>query len=87
MPTGLTMGQWTHLTGDQRVIVPESLDWLDHYLAGDAPEPRRLPVRVWESGLNTWRGLTENVNIMASNLTDQVRNVNQVATAMARGDL
>jgi hypothetical protein len=59
VPAGLTMGPWTHLTGDQRVVVPESLDWLDHYLAGDAPEPRRLPVRVWETGLNTWRGLTD----------------------------
>jgi HAMP domain-containing protein/signal transduction histidine kinase/CheY-like chemotaxis protein len=35
----------------------------------------------------TWRDLTENVNVMASNLTDQVRNISQVATAVARGDL
>jgi signal transduction histidine kinase/HAMP domain-containing protein len=35
----------------------------------------------------TWRGLTENVNLMASNLTDQVRNVAQVTTAVAQGDL
>ncbi|MGI8801243.1 MAG: response regulator, partial [Solirubrobacteraceae bacterium] len=35
----------------------------------------------------TWRGLTENVNGMASNLTDQVRNIAQVATAVANGDL
>ena len=35
----------------------------------------------------TWRGLTENVNYMASNLTDQVRNIAQVTTAVARGDL
>src|SRR4029079_2029521 len=28
----------------------------------------------------TWRDLTENVNLMASNLTDQVRNIAQVAT-------
>ncbi len=35
----------------------------------------------------TWRGLTENVNQMASNLTDQVRNISQVAQAVARGDL
>jgi HAMP domain-containing protein len=34
-----------------------------------------------------WRGLTENVNGMASNLTGQVRNIAQVATAVARGDL
>src|SRR5207248_1305125 len=35
----------------------------------------------------TWRGLTENVNFMASNLTAQVRNIAQVATAIAGGDL
>src|SRR6266511_2776680 len=35
----------------------------------------------------TWRGLTDNVNYMASNLTAQVRNIAQVATAVARGDL
>src|SRR4051794_17177091 len=35
----------------------------------------------------TWRGLTENVNFMASNLTDQVRNTAQVTTAVANGDL
>src|SRR5207253_1214796 len=35
----------------------------------------------------TWRGLTENVNFMATNLTDQVRNIAQVATAVAKGDL
>ena len=35
----------------------------------------------------TWRGLTENVNQMASNLTDQVRNIAEVTTAVANGDL
>src|SRR3954466_10724845 len=35
----------------------------------------------------TWRGLTESVNSMAGNLTDQVRNISQVATAVAEGDL
>src|SRR6185369_1529904 len=35
----------------------------------------------------TWRHLTDNVNFMASNLTGQVRNIAQVATAVARGDL
>ncbi len=34
-----------------------------------------------------WRDLTENVNSMASNLTGQVRNIAEVATAIARGDL
>ncbi len=35
----------------------------------------------------TWRGLTQNVNFMATNLTDQVRNIAQVTTAVAGGDL
>src|SRR5437773_4772741 len=35
----------------------------------------------------TWKDLTDNVNFMAGNLTDQVRNIAQVATAVARGDL
>ena len=35
----------------------------------------------------TWKDLTESVNVMARNLTEQVRNIAQVATAVARGDL
>ncbi|MFI5475298.1 HAMP domain-containing protein, partial [Streptomyces cacaoi] len=35
----------------------------------------------------TWKDLTDNVNVMASNLTGQVRSIAQVATAVARGDL
>ena len=35
----------------------------------------------------TWKDLTDNVNRMASNLTDQVRNIAQVTTAVAQGDL
>ncbi len=35
----------------------------------------------------TWRDLTENVNGMAANLTSQVRNIAQVTTAVANGDL
>ncbi len=35
----------------------------------------------------TWRDLTDNVNSMGSNLTAQVRNIAQVTTAVARGDL
>jgi HAMP domain-containing protein len=34
-----------------------------------------------------WKDLTDNVNSMASNLTDQVRNIAEVTTAVARGDL
>ena len=35
----------------------------------------------------TWKDLTDNVNSMAGNLTGQVRNIAEVATAIARGDL
>src|SRR5690242_8339318 len=35
----------------------------------------------------TWKDLTDNVNSMASNLTGQVRNIAEVATAVAQGDL
>src|SRR5246500_1462912 len=35
----------------------------------------------------TWKDLTDNVNFMASNLTGQVRNIAEVATAIATGDL
>jgi HAMP domain-containing protein/CheY-like chemotaxis protein/signal transduction histidine kinase len=38
-------------------------------------------------GVATWKDLTDNVNFMASNLTGQVRNIAEVATAVARGDL
>src|SRR5437764_11698364 len=35
----------------------------------------------------TWKALTDNVNFMASNLTSQVRNIADVTTAVANGDL
>ena len=35
----------------------------------------------------TWKALTDNVNFMANNLTTQVRNIAEVTTAVANGDL
>ncbi len=35
----------------------------------------------------TWKDLTDSVNKMASNLTAQVRNIAEVTTAVAKGDL
>jgi len=35
----------------------------------------------------TWKDLTDNVNVLAGNLTDQVRNIAKVTTAVANGDL
>src|SRR5256714_1815444 len=37
--------------------------------------------------LGTWKDLTDNVNGLATNLTDQVRNIAKVTTAVAKGDL
>src|SRR5271168_3172249 len=48
----------------------------------------RLGVQAVVPGVaGTWKDLTDNVNSMASNLTAQVRNIAQVTTAVARGDL
>ncbi|MGH9122146.1 MAG: HAMP domain-containing protein, partial [Acidimicrobiales bacterium] len=40
-----------------------------------------------EGVTGAWKDLTDNVNFMASNLTGQVRNIAEVTTAVARGDL
>ena len=40
-----------------------------------------------EGVCGTWRGLTENVNQLASNLTTQVRAIAEVSTAVTQGDL
>ncbi|MBC9716231.1 HAMP domain-containing protein [Streptomyces sp. TRM66268-LWL] len=48
----------------------------------------RLGGRAQVLGVSgVWKDLTENVNFMADNLTSQVRNIAQVATAVAQGDL
>jgi HAMP domain-containing protein len=40
-----------------------------------------------EGVAGTWADLTDSVNLMAGNLTAQVRNIAEVTTAVARGDL
>jgi signal transduction histidine kinase/HAMP domain-containing protein/CheY-like chemotaxis protein len=48
----------------------------------------RLGGQAYVSGVaGTWKDLTDNVNMMASNLTGQVRNIAAVTTAVANGDL
>ncbi|ARX83425.1 MULTISPECIES: HAMP domain-containing protein [Streptomyces] len=48
----------------------------------------RLGGRAQARGVSgVWKDLTDNVNFMASNLTSQVRNIAQVTTAVANGDL
>ncbi len=47
----------------------------------------RRPGRQVPGVAGTWKDLTDNVNFMASNLTAQVRNIAEVSTAIANGDL
>ena len=57
-------------------------------VAGDVGTHGKLGGQASVQGVSgTWEDLTDNVNVMASNLTAQVRSIAQVATAVARGDL
>jgi signal transduction histidine kinase/HAMP domain-containing protein len=57
-------------------------------VAGDVGTQGILGGQATVRGVSgTWEDLTDNVNVMASNLTVQVRSIAQVATAVARGDL
>ena len=57
-------------------------------VAGDVGTHGKLGGQAIVQGVSgTWEDLTDNVNVMASNLTAQVRSIAQVATAVARGDL
>ena len=48
----------------------------------------RLGVQAVVPGVaGTWKDLTDSVNVMGANLTAQVRNIAEVTTAVARGDL
>jgi signal transduction histidine kinase/HAMP domain-containing protein/CheY-like chemotaxis protein len=57
-------------------------------VAGDVGTQGKLGGQAVVRGVSgTWKDLTDNVNVMASNLTDQVRSIAQVASAVATGDL
>jgi signal transduction histidine kinase/HAMP domain-containing protein len=57
-------------------------------VAGDVGTHGKLGGQAIVRGVSgTWKDLTDNVNVMASNLTDQVRSIAQVASAVAKGDL
>src|SRR5438445_7068992 len=67
-------------------------------LRSDAAEVTRVAREVGTEGklggqaqvggvAGTWKDLTDNVNLMASNLTSQVRGIVKVVTAVATGDL
>jgi CheY-like chemotaxis protein/HAMP domain-containing protein len=76
----------------------ETINTMVDQLNGFAAEVTRVAREVGTEGklggqaivpgvAGTWKDLTDNVNSMASNLTGQVRNIAEVTTAVARGDL
>src|SRR5947209_4078934 len=76
----------------------ETINTTDHQLNAYASEVTRVAREVGTEGklggqavvrgvAGTWKDLTDSVNSMASNLTGQVRNIAEVATAVAQGDL
>jgi HAMP domain-containing protein/CheY-like chemotaxis protein len=76
----------------------ETINTMVDQLNGFAAEVTRVAREVGTEGklggqaivpgvAGTWKDLTDNVNSMASNLTGQVRNIAEVSTAIARGDL
>src|SRR6201747_1970094 len=78
--------------------VKETINTMVEQLRSFASEVSRVAREVGTDGklggqaqvpgvAGTWKDLTDNVNSMASNLTGQVRNIADVATAIARGDL
>ena len=75
-----------------------TLNTMVDQLSGFADEVTRVAREVGTQGnlggqavvrgvSGTWKDLTDNVNSMATNLTGQVRNIAQVTTAVAQGDL
>src|SRR3984885_10456180 len=80
------------------LALKETINTMVDQLNGFAAEVTRVAREVGTEGKlggqaqvpgvgGTWKGLTDNVNFMASNLTGQVRNSAEVATAIASGDL
>src|SRR6476646_9778597 len=76
----------------------EAINTMVDQLRGFAAEVTRVAREVGTDGklggqavvpgvAGTWKDLTDSVNAMCGNLTDQVRNIAQVTTAVARGDL
>src|SRR5207245_2897006 len=91
----------TRITVDARGEILEmknTINTMVDQLNGFASEVTRVAREVGTEGklggqavvrgvAGTWKDLTESVNSMASNLTNQVRNIAQVTTAVANGDL
>jgi HAMP domain-containing protein/CheY-like chemotaxis protein/signal transduction histidine kinase len=80
------------------LLLKETLNTMVDQLNGFAGEVTRVAREVGTDGRlggqavvpgvgGTWKDLTDNVNLLAANLTTQVRNIAEVTTAVARGDL
>ncbi|MDP3739357.1 MAG: HAMP domain-containing protein [Hyphomonadaceae bacterium] len=80
------------------LLLKETLNTMVDQLNAFASEVTRVAREVGTEGklggqaqvsgvAGTWKDLTDNVNSMASNLTSQVRNIAEVSTAIANGDL
>jgi signal transduction histidine kinase/HAMP domain-containing protein/CheY-like chemotaxis protein len=76
----------------------DTINTMVDQLSGFAAEVTRVAREVGTEGMlggqanvpsvaGTWKSLTDNVNAMANNLTNQVRNIAAVTTAVANGDL
>ncbi len=83
-------GEILELKNTVNIMVDQLSSFADQVtrLARDVGVEGRLGGQADVRGvLGTWRNLTDAVNSMAANLTDQVRNIAKVATAIANGDL
>jgi HAMP domain-containing protein/CheY-like chemotaxis protein/signal transduction histidine kinase len=80
------------------LLLKETLNTMVDQLRSFAGEVTRVAREVGTDGrlggqavvpgvAGTWKDLTDNVNLLAANLTTQVRNIAEVTTAVARGDL
>ena len=80
------------------LLLKETLNTMVEQLRSFAAEVTRVAREVGTEGKlggqavvqgvgGTWKDLTDNVNLLAANLTTQVRNISEVTTAVARGDL
>ncbi|MEV6576470.1 CocE/NonD family hydrolase [Streptomyces sp. NPDC051577] len=53
-PVSLTLGPWTHMALEQKIVIPQTLSWMDHHVGGNGPVPRRQAVRFRDSATGTW---------------------------------
>ncbi|MCX4904977.1 HAMP domain-containing protein [Streptomyces sp. NBC_00878] len=83
-------GEMLQLKNTVNTMVDQLSSFADQVtrMARDVGTEGRLGGQARVDGVSgTWKDLTDSVNFMAGNLTSQVRNIAQVTTAVARGDL